>query len=184
MPKKFFIVATEGECTEAIYFEALRPPRDAAIQIKVLPTKKGKSDPKGVLARLKVYDREAGSGERDELWLVIDRDSWSEAALDEVVAAIVDLPKYHLALSNPCFELWLVLHRRDSAGENCAQLGEVLRNELGAYDKSDYDVEALKPGIPIAIRRARQMDVPPQDPWPQKAGTQVYRLVEKLSSPS
>lgn len=45
-PKKFFIIATEGECTEAIYFAALKPPRDAAIQLKVLPASKGKSHPR------------------------------------------------------------------------------------------------------------------------------------------
>ncbi len=181
-PKKFFIIATEGKCTEEIYFNTLRPPRDAAVQIRALPTKNGKSDPKKVLARLKKHDREAGSGKRDELWLVVDRDSWTEMELNDVAAAIDGLPKYHLAVSNPCFELWLVLHRRDTAGQNCQQLREILRDELGAYDKSDFDAEALKPTIAEALRRARQMDMP-QNPWPNRAGTHVYKLVERLVAP-
>jgi len=76
-PKKFFIIATEGECTEEIHFTALKPPRNASIQLKVLPARKGKSAPKEVLARLRSYDRDAGSGQRDELWLVVDRDTWT-----------------------------------------------------------------------------------------------------------
>lgn len=70
-PKKFFIIATEGECTEQIYFEAIKPARDAAIQLKVLPARKGQSHPNHVLARLRKYEREAGAGPRDELWLVV-----------------------------------------------------------------------------------------------------------------
>ncbi|HWQ90156.1 MAG TPA: RloB family protein [Clostridia bacterium] len=181
-PKKFFIIATEGECTEAIYFSALKPPRDAAIQLKILPTRKGKSSPKEVLARLKSYDREAGSGPNDELWLVVDRDSWSEADLDAVAAAISITSKYNLALSNPCFELWLVLHRRDSAGQNSEQLRRVLQEELGSYEKGSYDVEALTPTMDDAIRRAERLDTPPKEPWPRSHGTHVYRLVRKLKT--
>jgi len=178
--KKFFIIATEGECTEEIYFSALKPPRDAAIQLKVLPARKGKSHPKEVLTRLSRYDREAGSSAQDELWLVVDRDSWTEADLDAVAEAVASLPKYHIALSNPCFELWLVLHRRDTSGRTCAQLQAILRQELGAYAKSAYDVEALKPTLADAITRAERIDTPPQNPWPRNQGTHIYRLVKKL----
>lgn len=87
-PKKFYIIATEGACTEAIYFEALRPPRDAMIQLKVLPTIKGRSHPKEVLARLKQYERESGCGQQDELWTVIDRDRWTEEDLNEVANVV------------------------------------------------------------------------------------------------
>jgi hypothetical protein len=181
-PKKFFIIATEGECTEEIYFTALKPPRNAAIQLRVLPTKKGKSAPKEVLARLRSYDRDAGSGSRDELWLVVDRDTWTKTDLDEVAAAIAVLPKYHLALSNPCFELWLVLHRRDASGQNSGQLRAILKAELGAYEKSNYDVEALKPAVDDAIQRAERLDTLPKNPWPQAQGTHVYRLVKRLKA--
>ena len=181
-PKKFFIIATEGECTERIYFNALKPPRDETIQLKVLPTKKGHSDPREVLARLKSYEREAGSGQRDELWLVVDYDSWTEAALDEVSTAVAALPKYHLALSNPCFELWLVLHFRETSSPNPSQLQSILAKELGSYSKNGYDVEPMKPKVAAAITRAQRMDTPPQEPWPRKPGTHVYRLVARLTA--
>ncbi len=66
-PKRFFIIATEGECTEAIYFNVLKPPRNAAIQLRLLPAGKGKSTPKEVLARLRSYDRGNCSGLTDPL---------------------------------------------------------------------------------------------------------------------
>jgi len=86
-------------------------------------------------------------------------------------------------LSNPCFELWLVLHRRDAPGQNSEQLRKILRAELGAFEKSCYDVEALKPTADHAIRRAERLDTPPKDPWPQGQGTHVYRLVKRLKAP-
>ncbi|MGO8675162.1 MAG: RloB family protein [Limisphaerales bacterium] len=116
----------------------------------------------------------------DELWLVVDRDAWTESDLNDVVAAIGALPKYHLALSNPCFELWLVLHRRDAPGQNGEQLRKILKAELGAYEKSSYNVEALRPTIDDAIRRAERLDASPKDPWPRVQGTHVYRLVKRL----
>lgn len=129
---------------------------------------------------MKAYDRDAGSGPQDELWLVVDRDSWTEADLDDVVQALASMPKYHLALSNPCFELWLVLHRRESSGRSCTQLEAILKHELGAYRKNRYDVDALKSTLSDAIARAEQMDTRPKDPWPRRDGTHVYRLVRKL----
>jgi hypothetical protein len=183
-PKKFFIIATEGECTEQIYFRSMKTPRDAAIQIKVLPAKKGGTDPKNVLARLQAYEAEAEAGGSDELWLVVDRDSWVENDLKAVARAIASHPNYRLALSNPCFELWLVLYRREASGQTCSQLAQILKMELGSYSKSEYEVESLKAngGVSEAIKRARRMDSRPEAPWPSQDGTHVYRLVEKLVS--
>ena len=50
----------------------------------------------------------------DELCLVIDRDkqSWTEATISEV-AQFCHAKQYILALSNPCFELWLLIHHYD-----------------------------------------------------------------------
>ena len=82
--------------------------------------------------------------------------------------------------SPPKANVWLVLHRREASGQNCAQLQGILSEELGAYGKNGYDVEALKRTVMDAIARAERMDTPPQDPWPRKQGTHVYRLVRKL----
>jgi hypothetical protein len=83
-------------------------------------------------------------------------------------------------LSNPCFELWLVLHRRETSGLSSVQLQSILKEELGAYTKSDYNVEALLRGVSQAVVRAERMDVNPEHAWPRTDGTHVYRLVRKL----
>ncbi|WP_422451131.1 MULTISPECIES: RloB domain-containing protein [unclassified Endozoicomonas] len=53
-------------------------------------------------------------GTHDELCLVIDRDqqAWEEKAISEIAKAC-DQKQYLLALSNPAFDLWLLLHHLD-----------------------------------------------------------------------
>src|SRR6266446_3098265 len=89
-PKKFFIVATEGAKTEKLYLEQFRPPREAVIQVKVLPNTTHKTRPQEVFTRLKLYASQTYLGPEDELWLLIDRDNWSEQELDEVAAEIAE----------------------------------------------------------------------------------------------
>lgn len=50
----------------------------------------------------------------DEAWLVVDQDQWTEQQLEQLFAWSKEQENYHLALSNPCFELWLLLHFEDA----------------------------------------------------------------------
>ena len=49
--------------------------------------------------------------ESSELWMIIDRDSQDRSAkqLQDIVTACNE-KSYHIALTNPAFELWLLLH--------------------------------------------------------------------------
>lgn len=180
-PKKFFIVATEGEKTEKLYLDEFKPSRDAVLQVKVLENKQHKTRPKECLERLKSYEAKYQLGPEDELWLMIDRDSWEEAELNEVAAEIAKNPKFHLALSNSCFELWLYLHLADNRPfDHRDKLPPALAKILGRYDKADYDVERIVKGVDAAIARAEKLDTPPQNPWPKNQGTHVYRLMKKI----
>ncbi len=178
---KFFIVATEGAQTEKLYLDEFKPARGSLLQVKVLENKKHKTKPTECLERLKSYEAAYQLGPEDELWLMIDRDSWEEAELNEVAAEIAKHPKYHLALSNPCFELWLYLHLADNRPfDHRDKLPPVLAKILGRYDKADYDVERIVQGVDAAIARAEKLDTPPQNPWPKNQGTHVYRLMKKI----
>jgi len=57
----------------------------------------------------------------DELWMIIDRDEWTN--IDEISTLCKNEGNFYLALSNPCFEFWVLLHVKDI---------------------SEYDEEALK----------------------------------------
>jgi len=108
---KIIVIAAEGEKTERKYFES---PifRSTRVQVMVLETKEGHSAPKHVHRRLLEFARKTQLQTDDELWLVLDRDRWPEKQLAEVCAEALKVGKNsaQLAVSNPCFELWLYLH--------------------------------------------------------------------------
>ena len=182
-PKKFFFIAMEGKETEPRYFEEFKTSRAAKAQVKLVPNPKHKSHPKEVLQRLRNYFRSNTTFPGDEGWLVIDRNSWLEAELDEVCREAADTG-YFVAVSNPCFELWLFLHLRDNRpfidrGDCQRELAKVLPG-YAPDKKSEYDVETLMKGVKEAIRRAQSLDTAPGQPWPRNQCTRVNRLVSKL----
>ncbi len=185
LTKKLFLIASEGAETEPCYFEELklRVSRDSIIRLKWVANPKHKSHPKAVLKRLRAAAKDEGTKLGDELWLIIDRDAWNEADLDEVCN---DAKKhgFHVALSNPCFELWLYLHHQDNRHfidrHQCQrELGNVCKS-YATHGKSGYDAKSLVAEIDKAIIRAKKLDARPHDPWPRTQATRVYLLVEKL----
>ena len=133
----------------------------------------------------------------DELWLVIDKDRWPDAVLSQVAQKCSQDCNMQLALSNPCFELWLLLHLVNAAMLSCEEqqrwlinqrrtrrsdpyLKVRLRKEMGSYHESNYNAEALVINVKDAIARARELDINPNDRWPQTLGTRVYLLAESI----
>ncbi len=117
--------------------------------------------------------------------MIIDRDAWPEKELDDTCRAAHD-SGFNIALSNPCFEIWLYLHFRDPCFFNdrhdCQRrLADVLPGYT-PEKKGKYDVDALLPGVTDAIRRAKGLDQKPDDLWPRDHGSRVYKLVEKFNA--
>lgn len=71
------------------------------------------SSPEHVLKQLNDYKDQYELESDDELWLVVDRDRWTEAMLSQVATECAQDNYMHMALSNPCIELWLLLHLVD-----------------------------------------------------------------------
>lgn len=183
---RFVVVAMEGAETEPKYFELFRTPRDHVVQYKPVNNPNHKSKPADVIQRLDRAFRDYKRG-KDEGWLVIDRDAWQETDLDAVCR---DARKngYQVALSNPCFELWLYLHLCDNTAfadrHACqARLASVL-TDYTPNKKGSYDPESLRAHIARAIKRAAALDIHPHTPWPTNQCTRVYKLVESLQASS
>ena len=203
---KSIVIATEGEFTEPVYFEAMalddrfRHPR---VKVRVLPTISGFSSPKHVIKRLNKISREYNLAEGDELWLVIDKDRIEDRVLSEV-AQQARQKGYHLADSNPCIELWLLLHHRSLNSYTESELEEFKENKkerfrssrrrlelelikvCGTYNKSNLNSSDYLPKVEIAIENARKSDVEPEDRWLNHIGSRVYKLAQSIiaSSPN
>ena len=62
-----------------------------------------------MLARAEAAVKEERLKKTDETWLVIDMDQWPLDQLEEVFARC-QCSGFSLAVSNPKFEYWLLLH--------------------------------------------------------------------------
>lgn len=198
---RLIVIASEGKDTERIYFNALAKeytnPRVHVHILKRCEGEQNNSSPEHVLKQLNDYKGQYELESDDELWLVIDRNRWTDAMLSHVAKECAQDDYLHVALSNPCFELWLLLHlvnatlltpevqqqwmenRRKSKNAD-SYLKVRLRQEMGSYHEADYDVLMLLEHVEVAIERARLLDRNPIDRWPQTFGTRVYLLVESV----
>lgn len=198
---RLIVIASEGKDTERIYFTALaKEYTNPRVHVHILErseNEQNNSSPEHVLKQLNdyksIYELEAD----DELWLVVDKDQWKDKMLSRVATECALEVSMHMALSNPCFELWLLLHLEDAASltpeehmlwmENRRKsknadpyLKVRLRQKMGTYHESSYDAMTLIAHIEDAIKRARALDKTPTDRWPQTLGTRVYLLAESV----
>jgi hypothetical protein len=176
--KKRFVLATEGVVTEPSYFTLLK--QYSAFIIEFASTTSDKSAPRHVLDKMKKYLKQKPLLRDDEAWLVTDKDEWTEAQLNDLHLWQRSDNRYGFALSNPCFEYWLLLHFEEGARvKSVKDCCERLCKKLPNYKKS---VKNIKRGdIEAAIMRAKKRDKPYCEDWPRNIGqTTVYRLVEKM----
>jgi len=181
---RLIVIATEGAKTEKQYFEGISRHRYRIrrVQVRVEATADAKSAPEYALARLDAYCDEFQIGEDDELWLMVDVDRWGAKKLAAVAQKALQ-KGYHLAISNPCFELWLLLHFEEPsvALKTCAALTKRLKERLPGYRKSNLGTDAFTmEAIRNAVRRAGSVGNDEQARWPKTRGTQVYKVVEEL----
>lgn len=198
---RLIVIASEGKDTERIYFKALaKEYTNPRVHVHILERsedEQNNSNPEHVLKQLNDYKSQYELEDDDELWLVVDKDRWTEAMLSRVATECSQDVAMHMALSNPCFELWLLLHLEDAASltpeeqmrwmENRRKskntdpyLKVQLRQEMGSYHESAYDAQMLIAYVEDAIARAKALDKNPADRWPQTIGTRVYLLAESV----
>ena len=198
---RLIVIASEGKDTERIYFRALaKEYTNPRVHVHILERsedEQNNSSPEHVLKQLNDYKGHYELESDDELWLVVDRDRWTEAMLSRVATECTQDNFMHVALSNPCIELWLLLHLVDATlltseeeqlwmenrrkSKNADPYLKVrLRQEMGSYHKSSYDAKMLIEHVDVAIARAEALDKNPADRWPQTLGTRVYLLAESV----
>lgn len=177
--KRLFLISSEGSVTEPQYLAGFF--RYASIHcIRAA----GKSAPGDVLELMEKEFNRTSFRKGDEAWLVVDKDKWSDTQLQQLhqwVQKRKGPVKRGLAVSNPKFELWLLLHFEDVAGK-CPghECTNRLKKHIPGYGKHISCKAFPLSSITAAIYRAKRIDQPPVSDWPKQTGTTVYRLIEAL----
>ncbi|MBQ3113465.1 MAG: RloB domain-containing protein [Phascolarctobacterium sp.] len=220
---KIIFISCEGQVTEEEYFKILTTIFDGVKSklcfvsvmgdILAIPTNQrtteqcsllGKSKPWQLVEKIETFKIEQDEKYEfskhpdDEFWIIADVDDntnninlerWNE------VFANREAKSYQCAISNPFFEVWLLLHHVDIVDEDfkyavtdsqeykaTAHFRERLRNDAHAPLKNQkhlneihYDIDKVR----CAVQRAKQLDNAHEE-WPHNLGSTVYLLVEKL----
>ncbi|MBF0609841.1 MAG: RloB domain-containing protein [Magnetococcales bacterium] len=125
--RKRFIISTEGTKTEPGYFSLLQKfiSRES-INLQVLQGAR-QTDPVSVLERMVKHLQDSPARNMDQAWLVVDRDTWPIDQLNQLFTWQQKQKNYQVALSNPKFEYWLLLHFEDG---NQIQSSDAVTNRL------------------------------------------------------
>jgi len=178
LPRKRLIVVCEGAETEPRYFQAIRQRhRLPTLSIQIV---KGKGDPKNVVKEA-VKQKDALEDKRDEVWCVFDTEiRTNNPTFDEAVQKSRAM-NLRLAVSNPAFEYWYVLHfeSTDRPFQDAGAVLNALLQHIPDYDKSSDVFHELEAKTAIAVENARQLRQRACEPWDDfpNPSTSVDKLV-------
>lgn len=169
-PRRRFILFCEGRNTEPAYFDALR--RACSSALVAVEARPGVGVPYTIATRAVEHARDLGLGRRrrrkkdsyeeaDQVWAVFDRDE--HPRFNEAVAHC-ESNGIGVARSDPCFELWLILHERDHDRPDHRRAVQEVLEEL----RPEYDADGAKtPDCDNLVTRVEQAE--------QRADTQLRR---------
>ncbi len=181
-PKPRFLIVCEGTVTEKSYLEGMRIAERLLVELHFIGNMKPKQAVERAAVEKKESERKAvrdANQRYDAVWCVFDIDEHPMIleAREQARANGIEV-----AISNPCFELWIYLHFMDQRAHiHRHKVQSNCRGVLPEYEKRiNYDDLRVK--RQTAIGRARDLDKWQKDRGKEGANpsTGVYRLVEAI----
>lgn len=219
---KIIFLSCEGSVTEEEYIEVLSQIYDgvkgrvqlisvAEDEVHTLPKKRtreqnqvlGKSKPWQLVERINKFKEEKEAKyefskyPEDEFWIVSDVDDNLDNHETEFKNAIQECDEkgYKYAISNPFFEMWLLLHHDEVREED----RKYAVTETHSYEATDhFRVRLTEKGAPLkeqkhlniehysdekirlAVQRAKGLVKGKEEKIPSDYGTYVYKIVEEI----
>jgi hypothetical protein len=176
-PHLRLLVVCGTEKTETAYFKGFRTSLGAnSVDIKIVERPRS---PDQVVEHAK---NRRDYRDFDECWCVLDVDAYEqEGGKVTKASATADAAGIKLAVSNPCFEYWLLLHHRgwDRPLSRCKDVWVPLRKSVNSYDKSKLRFADFAEGVLSAVARAKVRDPSARD-FAINPSSSVWVLVERL----
>lgn len=141
-PKVRFILFCEGRNTEPAYFSAIKKKWTGALV--AIESRRGVGVPITIAREAVDFAKASGLArnarkpknlfeEKDQVWAVFDRD---EHERYEEAVLLCEANGIGVARSNPCFEVWLILHEQDyDRPDDRHQVQSELQNLRPEYDQ-------------------------------------------------
>lgn len=173
-------ISAEGK-TERDYF-SMTVFKDAVAAVKfprnIHPDRR---NPSQVLKRFQKELRENDFRPEDEAWMVVDVDEWDEGELRDLLSWERSDARHHLAISNPKFELFLLMHfERGSGCTTPARVDAALRRHLPRYDKRLKATQFGRGEICRAVENAKLKRSSCASRLPAEGMTDAHLLAARL----
>lgn len=194
-PRECVLIVCEGEKTEPYYFEGLREElKLSSVEVEVEGKGCGSAPISVVDAALQRRDARKQDAkcsprhtEYDVVWCIVDVEIPPHSSLDQAL----DKAKANglrVALSNPCFEYWYLLHfkRTSALMKGAKDAIAALKKHYPKYEKNSVEAfQVFYPKTETAIKHAK--DVLKEKHYGQdlrecNPSTHVHRVVEHLKS--
>ena len=189
-PRRVVLIICEGKKTEPYYFQGLKEKlRLRSAHIEVAPSTFGPSPNK--ILKYAIYRLEHDGLDYDKVFCVFDRDRHStyKTTLKKISHPSKGKQKIEAITSNPCFEIWLLLHFKyttkpfgsRNSQSACNQVVRELKKHLPSYCKGlktifDYTKEKLNE----AITNAERLQKHNQEIGSSNPSTDIFNLVKYL----
>lgn len=190
-PKRRILVVCEGQVTEPEYIRSFQhAARNQRVHVEVakehgvpltVVQEAQRLRDEAVLEAKRLKDQNL---RYDEVWAVYDTDDHPHLPEAHLLAEREDIK---LAISNPCFELWVLLHFQDqSASIHRDKVRAALQAHMPGYDKS-LTFSPLSPkeaAYAEAVRRAKALDAAAEEHGApgRNPTTRVDLLTESIRS--
>jgi hypothetical protein len=189
--RKRYLVVVEGAVTEREYFDAVR--RFHRISKDNVKTAQRNTEPIGIVNYAKELQNIARKTDAyDEVWCVFDTETkltqQARHGLNDAIAMARDVG-FECAISNPCFELWLLWHKQDRfrwiASDEVQRLcreNEITKDD-GKHLSNAYDlyassfINARNRADAAETRHQNNGTTTPEDKNPSSG---VYKLIEAI----
>lgn len=176
-----FMIICEGSVREVEYFEQFLIKASQRIILIVESPEGHRSSPAWVqdCAAYHEEKEKLDWNRGDELWLVMDVDRWEQEQLIAIGKLCQEYSgNWECAISNPCFEIWLLLRYTDTIPT--LEKSKQVKQHLDEVTGDGYRIRTALPMLTTAIQRAKTLDQDPTHFYPAPNTSKVYQLIEAL----
>jgi len=193
--RKAILISLEDARSARLYFEDYRRELKAS-RVVVIAHHQGPNPDDVVEAAKQTNDKrereaQAGRDNRfDEDWVVFDTEGPNDHDRIQKARRGIEKAKrlgFKTAVSNPCFEYWLLLHFEETTAlfKDGKAVCDRLKNHIKAYSKSKSPYQPTREHVELAMKRAEKQ-LPEKgaggssNPCEVHPCTEVHRLIKSL----
>lgn len=175
--KRRYYLVCEGDVTEPDYFNRLKSFYQKSI-IDITCLKKQQSAPTYLVKR--AIEAQSKLKKEDEIWIILDVDQWTAEQFEELQKWEQQKANRNVAVSNPCFEIWLIFHDQLPKDNSKRACQNYFKKNIAHGNKGIRSNWLTLDKVMDAVKRSKIRDTGDQGIIPNGPTSRIYRLIESI----